>query len=420
MKQFLKSNLGCGVFVLFIIAIALYMVVLLSGVQEAAKPKRAFQIAFDLKTGALGLKADSAVRVGGQVAGRVTDVKYDDTSKPERWIVHVAVYTTIKLAKDAVVNLDTPLLGTVSALNFSSVGDLAKSGEAPEGFLFVGSAAPGLLAQAGVNKEDIEALIKNARDLTATANHAVEKVNTKLDPILANVEDATANAKGMTGDLREGAKRWVPKIDRTMDNVVSASGALDERLVEAKALIAAVQGVIDANRPRIDAIAEHLREIMARVNGETLPQITRILNQGERGVTAAADTLENLREFVREEEPGLRLTLANLRLASDQLKLTLAEVRRNPWRLFYQPGAKELEREMLFEAARAYSESVGELRAATASLEKVSIASRAGGPDAPTQARVNELLESLKASYARYKANEDEFLRRLLTVPPAQ
>ncbi len=408
--QSLKDKAKFGAFVVFVLAAGVFVLVTLAGLANRVAGTKYF-VAFDLQTGAMGLKDGSLVRVGGQNAGEVKAVRFEPASgPPTSVVVEISVDRKIPLAKDAQVILETPLLGSVSTLNFYSAG---RGEPAPAEHNFTGKAAPGLLAQAGINRTDVENLLANANQMTVTANKILKRVDDRMEPILTNVEDATGNAREITSDLRSGVKRWTPKIDRTMDNVSEATTQINDRLAQAQALIGSVQDLITANRPRIDAISESLREIMDKVNNQTLPQVARVLTQGERGVTAAADALDNLRTIIREEEPNIRLMLANLRLASDQLKLTIAEVRRNPWRLLYQPGSKELEREMLYEASRTYAASVNELRATSATLQSVS----AGGSDPASKARVDALVSELKASYDRYKKAEDEFLKRLLEEP---
>lgn len=412
--QSLKDKAKFGTFVVCVIAMLVFTLVTLAGLANRIVGTR-YLVAFDLQTGAMGLKAGSQVRVGGQNAGEVKAVRFDpESGPPTHIIVEVSVDRRIPLAESAQVILETPLLGSVSTLNFYDAGRGTPAGE---GYRFTGKAAPGLLAQAGINRTDVENLVANANQMTVTANRILKRVDDKMDPILGNVQDATGNARELTGDLRDGVKDWRPRVTRTLDNAEQATANINERAIQAKALLASVQGLIDANRPRIDAITGSLSEIMNTVNTVTLPQVGRVLTQGERGVTYAADMLEDLRGLVREEEPEVRLMLANLRLASDQLKLTIAEVRRNPWRLLYQPGAKELEREMLYESSRTYAAAVNDLRATSATLQEVSAAAKAGGPTAPDQAKVDEVVARLRAAYDRYKQAEDQFLKRLIDQP---
>lgn len=409
MSKGAKNNLGCGVFVLATLALTLYVVVKLSGYQESLRPKTAYTVVFPLNIGAMGLKSDSEVRIGGQKVGRVVSVDpvLDAQQAPERIVVQINVDSRYKLYKDANVVLETPLLGSVSTLNFPSIGNAA-AGVLEPGASIEGRAAPGLLAQAGIDSEKVRKLVDDAGATMA-------RVKAGVDPILANVEVATSDAKEITGEVKTGIKVWSPRITRSIENVETASSKLNDRLDQAGVLVASVQSLISENRQRIDDALQNIRELALKFNNDAYPKITKILDEGTRGVTAAADALSKVRNLVDEESPEVRLMLANLRLASDQLKLTISEVRRNPWRLLYQPGKKELDRELLYEASRTYSASISDLRAAAASLEAVTAAGRDG--QAADSELIAELLNSMQTSYGKYKSAEDQFLKKLLESP---
>jgi hypothetical protein len=104
--------------------------------------------------------------------------------------------------------------------------------------------------------------------------------------------------------------------------------------------------------------------------------------------------------------------MANFRLASDQLKLTMMEVRRAPWRLLYRPDTKELQYELLYDSARAYATAVSDLRAATESLEA---AQAAGGARPATEgATIDELIDQVRRALDAYRLTEEKFVNLLL------
>ncbi len=409
MSKGAKNNLGCGVFVLATLALALFVVVKLSGYEESLRPKTNYSVVFPLNIGAMGLKSDSEVRIGGQKVGRVVSVDpvLDAQQAPEKIVVKITVDSRYKLYKDANVVLETPLLGSVSTLNFPSIGN-AGAGVLEAGAAIEGRAAPGLLAQAGIDSDKVRMLVDDA-------GFTMARVKARIDPILGNVEMATTDAKDITGVIKNGITVWSPRITRSIENVESASGKINERIDQAGVLVASVQSLISENRQRIDDALQNVRDLAIKFNNEAYPKITTILNEGTRGVKEAADAVSKVRNLIDEESPEVRLMLANLRLASDQLKLTISEVRRNPWRLLYQPGRKELDRELLYEASRTYSASISDLRAAAASLEAITAAAHGDKPADPKL--IADLLSSMQASYGKYKSAEDQFLKKLLESP---
>ena len=112
--------------------------------------------------------------------------------------------------------------------------------------------------------------------------------------------------------------------------------------------------------------------------------------------------LGKLSTIVTEETPSIRRTLANLRLMSDQLKLTAVEVRSQPWRLLHQPTNKELSSQVLYDATRAYAEAASDLRAASEALEASS-----GQPS-------QEVVDALTQAVTKYKAAEQALMDKLI------
>ncbi|MFI4871167.1 MAG: hypothetical protein ACIARQ_05090, partial [Phycisphaerales bacterium JB061] len=107
-------------------------------------------------------------------------------------------------------------------------------------------------------------------------------------------------------------------------------------------------------------------------------------------------------------KPGILRTLANARLASDQLRLATIEIRRNPWKLLARPDTKELREELFYDAARVYATAASDLQDAGASLE--AILARPGGAD---EDEIRALTEELKSAMARYKQAEAGLLEAM-------
>ena len=74
---------------------------------------------------------------------------------------------------------------------------------------------------------------------------------------------------------------------------------------------------------------------------------------------------------MREESPGVRRTLSSARLAADQLKHATAEIRQSPWRLLQRPTTRELESELIYNAAAMLSSAASDLQTASAALRTV-------------------------------------------------
>lgn len=418
-----SNNFVAGLFVIGGVTGFVLIVLLLSGVRLWGGSQVPYTVRFTLEQGASGLKPGSLVRVGGQRAGAVTSVQYmldASTQSPMAVDVVVGLDASIVLFKDAMPQLELPLLGTVSTLNISFTGTPG-AGRLERGGTLTGMIAlPPFMSQAGFGNEQraqVQQIIRGGAALISDGQRLFTRLNTESDPLLRDITESVANVKRITADIQARVGDWSPKITSTLTNAENISAdiegsrkLLDDGLSRARELIDTAQAVVRDNRPRIDSTIRSADELLSKANGELYNQVQGVLEDGRRGLREFAEAGQRANTLMAEAAPEVRLTVANASLASNQLKLLMAEVRRNPWRLLYQPGKKELEAELVYEASRNYAQAVGELRGVSASLDAV-----AGvGDDPQTRQRAIELREQLTGSYDRYKQAEDAFLKILL------
>ncbi len=394
-----NNNIRAGAFLIVAVIAAFAIVVVLAGLREKLEPRDPYIVRFDIATGATGLEAGSIVRIGGVEVGRVTKVELVTEASQERT---PGVYATIGVDKDRqffgtpVAFLERPLLGAGAELNFASLGD-EQAAPLPVGGQIVGAIAPpSFLSGLGYGDKQVS----------------------ELQRIMANTDEFTGNIKDLTGDAKARSKQWFDDADRIITNFRTSSDEfpaitdnVKQRLDEVKEFIAKARAVLDDNRPSIDNIiantqdaSEHLKELLASLNTETKESLNAMLEDGRAAVGDAKAALGRVSDLITEQTPNLRRSLANTRLASDQLKMTLEELRASPWRLLYRPDTRELEFEFLYDAARTYAAAVSDLRSASEALQAVSAMSNAD----PTQ--VAELLESVTAAFNAYEGAEKRFL----------
>src|SRR6185295_13745124 len=118
-------------------------------------------------------------------------------------------------------------------------------------------------------------------------------------------------------------------------------------------------------------------------------------------------TLERVNTVAADATPTIRNMLANANLAAEQIKLVAVEVRSQPWRLLVQPDKRELETELLYDAARSYAEAATNLKTLSDSLQSVSAA---GANKEAVAALTTQLTESM----GRFRKAEEAFLDRLI------
>lgn len=402
-----RNAVKAGVFVILTLALAITAILLLAGVPEKLRPTTDYVVRFDLDEGAAGLQQDSPVRIGGRDVGRVTGVNFERTESGviTSVLVDIAVAEDIHLHEGATAFLERPLLGSGAVLNFESVGD-QRSGEVlTEGAVIPGEPqVPQFMAQAGygsTQREQLQNVLARADSLTVDIEKAV-----------ADVREVVAEARGRSGD-------WFDRADQIFTTAQDTAEEIREGVRSGRELIASLQEGVDENRPavneaiaNIEAASASAREAVAHFNEETLALMDDLLARGRETVAEAREAVERADEALASELPEIRKAIANARLASDQLRLTTGEVRRAPWRLLYRPSERELEFELLYDAARSYADAVSDLRAASETLESVSEAGVA--ESGATERYAQEITDAFR----RYEAAEGRFLELLSEEAP--
>ncbi|MFN5958460.1 MAG: hypothetical protein ACK462_11070, partial [Planctomyces sp.] len=313
-----------------------------------------------------------------------------------------------------------PLLGSAGSINIPNVGDpsLLTLGPGDDGVLRQGErlagklAPPSFLTQAGYEQEQADQLrliLRRGAEIADRMARATEKV----EPIMHNVEVFTDDAKAISGEIRSGVRRWTPRIDRTMSNVETATDELSKGATDARGVLAAALRLIDANRPRIDSIFESASQLAEKMNKDLYNRVAASVTEAQGALAEFNEVGQRTNALLAELSPELRIMLANARLSSDQLLLTMTEVRRNPWRLLYTPSRREMEQELVFEAARAFAQSASDLRAASASVESVLAAMEAGQTPADAES-LRAVQARLAEAFEKYAKSEKKFLDRVV------
>lgn len=417
-------NAIVGAFFIAAVALAVLVTAILSDFMAALTPTRSYVVRFELSHNAGLLAPGAEVRVGGMKVGSVADISLAaDAGAVKALDVEIEVDDDLVIHEDAIVRLEVPLLGTGTVVNFISVG---AGQQLAEGGLVLGKPSPGLLAQTGLNDDDMENIRRSIQSL-AEASERVSRILTDVEPDVATAIDelnlALQDARTITGDLRERlpgigdqVEDAIVEVRESIDVWTALATRLDERTVELGEVIQSVRATIDNNRPNIDRVIADLAEITERTNEELLPTAIETVENArlasEDGATLAADAAA----LFESETPGIRRSLANLRLASDQAKLTMLEVRRSPWRLLQRPTTRELEGELIYDATRSFAQAASDLRAASESLISLSTDER-GPVDLPGRQRaIEQLHEQLMSSFSHYRRAEQELLDRALDL----
>ncbi len=426
-----RNNILAGLFLLGSLGLALVISFVLSDL--SLTPSTPYVVQFDLREGATGLKPGSKVLVGGQEVGKVTRIEFqrDTEDRPVAVLVSVKIRSDLVLYDDTVAFLDLPLLGNLSAVTIPDAGgDLPNAKPLESGGIMRGTLAPpAFLTQAGfgpAERERVQRVLIGIDDAVVQMNDLLDRLDPVVSDSVVSARDGLADVRKLIADFSAKAPGWTDRIDRTLEdvNTVTADmrviGADARELIadgrkgmnEAREVISSVQDAVDTNRPGVDRIVGNVESATQTFNDETLPRVNSAVAELEERSKAAGEFLERVRLLLDEQVPSIRRTFANLRLTSDQLKLVATEIRAQPWRLLIRPSTKELETQLVYDAARAYAESVSDLRAAGEALQLA-----LERPDATSPAMLEEiarLRDELNAHVSRAREAERAFLQRLM------
>lgn len=432
----LLRNVLAGLFVVLSLALGVFVAGMLSRSRNHQGGLE-FVVRFTLADGAAGLGPDSSVTLAGLAVGKVKNIRLYNapaigaraegsavTPFPQAIDVTIDVAKDLVLYENAAIYLEKPLLGSLSAINIASPGTPAEpqnrtpsvgtwrveKGDVVNG----GVAPPAFLAQAGLGPEQVTS-IKNMLASIERSVNTVEQTIAKSGP---NVEGTAADARAVVASLREQLPAWQAQIASVLARAEAASGRLDPimqqaetGMAQAKLLIDDVRAVVTDNRARIDSILANTDELSGSLNKESINLLNNSLREGERAMQNVAIAVDDVRALVSEQVPTLRRTMANLRLMSDQLKLTSVEVRSQPWRLLIQPTTKEFESQVLYDATRSYAAAASDVRAAAEVMQQLA---RTEQPVAADDEALAAAAQRLRESLATFADAERALLGELL------
>lgn len=424
-----RNNIIAGVFLIVAIVAAVAVSAVISGVGDTLRPTRQYVVRFSIEDGAAGLSAGSPVAIGGQAVGRVTSVRVrlegDGSPAVTRGPfieVLMRVRSDLMLHDDATVFLVKPLLGSESWLNIADAGnpqldDDEKPSRRGSMALRGQIAPPEFLAQAGygpTQADQIRRAIAQMTTMVERMDRMTAEIEPKIGPVVDSLAAATADIREVAELARTRAPGLVDKADEILATTSDVAAKLSALLgdvqggvEEARSVVERVRFAVDDARPVVDRILANVESATAKVDQESIARLNEALEEGKAAASGLADTLADVAALVQEHGPSLGKTMANARLASDQLKLATVEIRQSPWRLLYRPTTKELEAELVYGAAQSYAAAVSDLRA---SIEAVERLNGAGRRDPGV---VMAATESLHGALVRYEAMEREFLRLL-------
>ncbi|RMH14228.1 MAG: hypothetical protein D6695_01810 [Planctomycetota bacterium] len=443
-----RNNALAGFFLLLSLVLAVVMSFWVSDLTERWGRFSEYVVSFSLRDGATGLEKGSPVLLGGKNVGRVEHVDWrrkgdDPAGLPVAIDVKVKVRADVPLYSNAVVNVERPILGGLASINIISPGGPGEDAGQPaellaEGGVMHGGLAPGLLAQAGLGPEQVEQI-----------KSTIEKVNAAMDDIKiitgaiapnadksvrdidAMIEAARATIEAARDDYH---KQWSPRVTEILETgqrisnkaerITDTGNQIADNLLagvdEARGVINSAQQTIDDNRADIDQIIDNVNETTRHFKEQTTTDIDTLMARGNSALEEFERVGNELGVMLDEFEPEVTTILTNVRLTSMDARLFLNELKAQPWRLLRAPNTKEMERQLLYSAARAYASAVSDLKAASESLEAVLKLVEAGQAPSLTPDDVAVLQERVRQAFIDYQQAEEDLYDAIVQTAPSQ
>lgn len=408
-----RNELAAGLFILASIALIIGVVVGVKGLGELTEPTRTFRARFPLHADVGGLQRGAEVRLGGTRAGSVRSVEIEtDAEDNASVVVEFALARRVVVRDDTVIRVREALTGA-PVLNIESLG---RGKPLEEGGTLAGQ--PGALSSAisslagiapdlqeivgevrgvvgelrGSSLPRAHALLdsatKTADSLRETSDRArtlIEHVDGKVDPVVDRynaVADRSAEAAGHLRDILGDTKT---DFRTTLSNLGHATGTFNERLPK----------LFD----RVDEVAASVKSALG--NAETA------LKEIQDTATSAKGATDVARSILASNRGRIDAMILSLRNTSSNLENASAEVRRNPWRLLYQPSRDELSNLDLFDAARQFAVGATQLNDAATALRDALSDPRVDA------ARLGELMQDLDRKHQSFEQAQRALFERI-------
>ena len=370
-----RSNVRAGVFVTVTLLVAIGVIIILSDIWDGlTRPVDQYTVTFDVASGVRDLGEGADVRIGGVAMGKVLSV--EPRIRPgeafDKIDVDFSIYRPAVLYGDAQILVTAPLIGADAWLDIPSVGT-PEGGSFPEDGI-AGVASIGVLTSllGASNAAKAGGMIDDAKQFTEFLATVEDKYNQRVVPILDKVDSATTDIAAVSKTIRQDNwPSWSASVDGVMEWANSTTGTLDEIFEHGRGIFADNRPKINTAVDNVQAASENIRQITRRFNEETLVKINDLLGTGQSAMESALAVLENAKREFTGWVPHINDALANGRLAAQQLKLTMLEVRRSPWKVLYRPTLTEIEHELLYDAARSFALAASDLKAASESVRRM-------------------------------------------------
>jgi ABC-type transporter Mla subunit MlaD len=365
-----RSDLRAGLFILLSLGLICGAVVAIKGVRTVFVHETVRKVRFSLKDNLGGLRLGDDVRLGGYKVGMVdsVDIVGLGSGQEPYVLVRFTLPERYPLAADAHMNVESSLTGT-TVLNIDALG----TGPvllADQELVGHPSSFSSVLAELGDAAPDLRQVIATVRNSTLPR---LESAVSGVSPTLASFRATSDQVGSVFGDTK-------PDVRSTMANL---------------------HQITDTARNRLPVLLDRANALFVQTT-TTINEAHEAMADVRATATNARQLTASARDVVVNNRAKFDGVIASLKMTGDNLKEATAEIRRNPWRLLYHPGAGEMDNLALYDAARQFADGANHVDDAALALKD------ALQNPSVDRAQVRQLVDRLSESFDHFNGVEQK------------
>jgi ABC-type transporter Mla subunit MlaD len=389
------NELQAGIFVVLAVALAMAVVLWLGAGDYFAARGQVVSFVVPQQEGSVGLTVGSDVTIGDGSVGRISEI----IPQAGRCIYHAQlVRRDITVKADGLATIISSPLG-MSKLVITSMGNSSKLADDSHAIRLKGGLDQAM-ADISITAENAKIISQSLREELDGAKDgamlaSIHKVMSDLKIAAGNVVKITGNVSSQT-DLANAASMFA-KMSRSVDDIGQITG--------------------DA-KPKIDRLltsAVNTAETIEGYSKKDLADILAKLRESNNEIFKMAANLaqasQQAKDVIVMNRENIGVLVDNMTQVSANLKTMARDVRRNPWRLFYQPTDKEVRQQDIYDAASAFAEGASQLDQTVAKLNGLIKANPDGIPG--DDKMLKDVVRELKDTFSRFSKAEQALWNEL-------
>ncbi len=378
------SELAAGIFVVAAIVAGLGVVIWLGGAELLTSVNRfAFFVPQD--SGSMGVAVGSFVRVNDAEVGEITEIRYEADHARTLYIGEVDRY--VKLYSDGVARVESAFIGAASVVILS-----AGSSDNPPA-------------------DEDNPIVLTSGGLTAGLNALASELDAnRPEALLAKLHVIINKIKAAAGDVAEIADNLSSETDKA--ELASAIAKVHKSLDDINAMTADATPKVKKTLTALEETVEKIRGYSKEELGEIFANVRVATKDIGKIAADFAVVAGGAKEIMLVNRDRIDEIIDNMTVMTANLKSAAKEIRRNPWRLLYEPKPGELASQNIYDAARSFASGAEQLDQALSKLTGLAKAHpEALSADDP---QLRQIREHLDETFKQFRKAEDALWKELV------